>query len=57
MLGGTVIIHHWQLSRQIVDKITIPVFFAVGLTATNVQEAIKTVRLYGVDVCSGVRTD
>ncbi len=32
-------------------------FLAGGLKAENVQRAIETVQPYGVDVCSGVRTD
>ncbi len=47
MLGGTGKTHNWELSREIVGKVSIPVFLAGGLTATNVQEAIKTVRPYG----------
>jgi phosphoribosylanthranilate isomerase len=34
-----------------------PVFLAGGLTPENVGEAIARVRPFGVDVCSGVRTD
>jgi phosphoribosylanthranilate isomerase len=33
------------------------VFLAGGLTPANVGEAIATVRPFGVDLCSGVRTD
>jgi len=35
----------------------VPVFLAGGLKADNVAEAVETVRLFGLDVCSGVRTD
>ncbi|MEI7526779.1 MAG: hypothetical protein WCJ95_20690 [Mariniphaga sp.] len=34
-----------------------PVFLAGGLNAENVREAIEIVQPFGVDVCSGVRTD
>jgi phosphoribosylanthranilate isomerase len=56
-LGGTGRTHNWQLSRQIREKISKPVFLAGGLHQGNVREAIETVQPFGVDLCSGVRTD
>ncbi len=56
-LGGTGRTHDWAVSREIVDRLDTPVFLAGGLDPTNVGEAIRTVRPFGVDVCSGVRTD
>jgi phosphoribosylanthranilate isomerase len=56
-LGGTGRTHDWSVSRRIVDRVGLPVFLAGGLHAGNVAEAVRTVRPYGVDVCSGVRTD
>jgi phosphoribosylanthranilate isomerase len=56
-LGGTGRTHDWRLSRIIREMIDIPLFLAGGLRADNVQEAIRTVEPFGVDVCSGVRTD
>jgi phosphoribosylanthranilate isomerase len=56
-LGGTGKTHNWQLSRQIREKISKPVFLAGGLHQGNVREAIETVQPFGVDLCSGVRTD
>lgn len=55
-LGGTGRTHNWQLSRRIVDRSRVPVFLAGGLNPSNVREAIETVRPFGIDVCSGVRT-
>ncbi len=55
-LGGTGRTHNWALSRTIVDAVYIPVFLAGGLNDKNVREAISTVRPYGIDLCSGVRT-
>ena len=56
-LGGTGRTHNWELSRKIVDGVTIPVYLAGGLNPANVKEAIETVHPFGVDICSGLRTD
>lgn len=50
--GGTGLPADWTLAAE-VAKAT-PVLLAGGLTPENVQEAIRTVRPYGVDVSSGV---
>jgi phosphoribosylanthranilate isomerase len=55
-LGGTGRTHDWTLSAEIAAKSPIPVFLAGGLTAENVGEAIRAVRPFGVDLCTGVRT-
>lgn len=56
-LGGTGRVHDWSISKLICEKINIPVFLAGGLNPGNIAEAISTVRPYGVDVCSGLRTN
>lgn len=56
-LGGTGRTHDWNLSRQIRESVSVPVFLAGGLTPDNVASAIDEVAPFGVDVCSGVRTD
>ncbi len=56
-LGGTGRTHDWRLSRTIVETCGKPVFLAGGLNAENVREAIDTVQPFGLDLCSGVRTD
>jgi phosphoribosylanthranilate isomerase len=35
----------------------VPVYLAGGLHAGNVAEALRVVGPFGLDVCSGVRTD
>jgi len=55
--GGTGRIHDWGLSRRICDEIQIPLYLAGGLNSTNVAEAIRIVKPYGIDLCSGVRTN
>lgn len=54
-LGGTGRRHNWDLSKEIVDTLSIPVFLAGGLRSENVREAIEKVGSYGLDLCSGVR--
>ena len=56
-LGGTGNTHDWELSKLIRSAIDIPLFLAGGLNASNVKEAIETVQPFGVDLCSGVRTN
>lgn len=56
-LGGTGRVHNWEISRQIREVVNIPIFLAGGLNAENVRQAIETVQPFGVDLCSGVRTN
>lgn len=56
-LGGTGLVHDWSVSREIVEKTTVPVYLAGGIKAENVREAIEKVQPYGIDLCTGVRTD
>lgn len=55
--GGTGRTHDWSLSAQIVQQSSVPVFLAGGLHAGNVGEAIRCVRPFGLDLCTGVRTN
>ena len=56
-LGGTGNVHNWEISRDIVKSVDKPVFLAGGLHAVNIREAIQKVQPFGVDICSGVRTE
>lgn len=56
-LGGTGRTHDWEASRKLRERASIPVFLAGGLHAGNVRDAIAAVGPFGVDVCSGLRTD
>lgn len=56
-LGGTGRVHDWAISREVVDAVDVPVYLAGGLNGSNVASAVASVRPFGVDVCSGVRTD
>lgn len=56
-LGGTGRTHDWALSRRIREHASAPVFLAGGLRASNVALAIREVEPFGIDLCTGVRTD
>jgi phosphoribosylanthranilate isomerase len=56
-LGGTGRTHNWGISKKIVNALKIPVYLAGGLNSENVKEAVEFVKPYGVDICSGVRTN
>ena len=56
-LGGTGRVHDWSISTRIVKSVPCPVYLAGGLRPDNVAEAIGRVRPFGVDVCSGLRTN
>ena len=56
-LGGTGRIHNWEFSKRIREEVNVPVYLAGGLNSENVRNAIETVQPFGVDLCSGVRTN
>lgn len=56
-LGGTGRVHNWSLSRKIVEQAGVPVFLAGGLRPDNVRAAVDAVQPWGLDLCSGVRTE
>ncbi|MEZ4319651.1 MAG: phosphoribosylanthranilate isomerase [Myxococcota bacterium] len=56
-LGGTGRTHDWDVSARIVRESAVPVWLAGGLNASNVGEAIAHVKPFGVDLCTGVRTN
>lgn len=55
-LGGTGRVHNWAISRQIREQSPVPIFLAGGLRPDNVRQAIDAVEPFGLDLCSGVRT-
>jgi phosphoribosylanthranilate isomerase len=56
-LGGTGRTHDWTISRRIRDTCGKPLFLAGGLRPDNVADAVAEVQPFGLDLCSGVRTD
>ena len=55
-LGGTGRRHDWALSREIRERIDVPLWLAGGLNPDNARTAIETVQPFALDVCSGLRT-
>lgn len=51
--GGTGVTFDWSICQKVQDA-GLPVIIAGGLTPTNIQEAVMSVRPWGVDVSSGV---
>lgn len=56
-LGGTGRVHDWRVSRQIREQCGVPLYLAGGLRPENVQRAIREVEPFGLDLCTGVRTE
>ena len=48
-VGASGNVHDWNVSKAIVDSVSIPVVLAGGLSPENVQEAISKVKPWGVD--------
>lgn len=57
MFGGTGKVHDWKLSKRIKRVIhSKPLILAGGLHPENVQESIRMVKPYAVDVSTGVES-
>ncbi len=56
-LGGTGRTHEWTISRAIREQCGVPMFLAGGLRPENVRDAIDKVHPFGLDLCSGVRSE
>ena len=54
-VGGTGLTHSLDVDKMLVDTLNKPVFIAGGLNPSNVAEAIRYCKPYGVDVNSGCR--
>jgi phosphoribosylanthranilate isomerase len=48
-IGASGMVHDWNISRQLVQQVDIPVILAGGLSPDNVAEAIRVVRPWAVD--------
>ena len=56
-LGGTGRTHNWEISNKMRKILDIPIFLAGGINPENITQAINQVHPFGIDLCSGVRTD
>jgi len=56
-LGGTGRAHDWRVSSEFVRRTKKPVFLAGGLNSNNVRDALNKVAPFGLDLCSGVRSN
>ncbi len=56
-LGGTGRPHDWSVSRAVIAAVQIPVFLAGGIQPSNVTQAIDEAKPWGIDLCSGVRSN
>ncbi len=54
-VGGTGLTHNLDTDKMLVDTLNKPVFIAGGLNPSNVAEAVRYCKPYGVDVNSGCR--
>jgi phosphoribosylanthranilate isomerase len=52
--GGTGLLSHWGYARFLTERLRTRTILAGGLNPKNVQDAINSVRPWGVDVSSGV---
>ena len=53
--GGTGKTHDWNISRHIVETCQKPVWLAGGIRLGNVEDAMRGVHPYGIDVETGVQ--
>ncbi len=56
-VGGTGLVHDWQISAKLVEKYSIPIMLAGGLNSSNVKNAIKIVKPFGVDANSSLKNE
>jgi phosphoribosylanthranilate isomerase len=52
--GGTGKVADWDVAKELIGSVDIPVFLAGGINPDNVRIAIRKVEPFGVDLASGV---
>ncbi len=56
-IGGTGLVHNWEVSAGLAHRSPLPVILAGGLNPENVTAAIEAVRPWAVNVNSGVERE
>ena len=56
-VGGTGIVHDWNVDKKLIQRLNKPTFIAGGLNPNNVADVIKIANPAGVDVNSGCKKD
>jgi len=57
MAGGTGVVADWNMIRGVKEQLAKPFFLAGGLNTGNLEEAMRAVEPYGIDLSSGIETD
>jgi len=57
LYGGTGKVSDWNAAAAIVKSSPVPVFLAGGVNIDNAEQAIRTVRPYGLDLASGLERE
>ena len=57
MAGGTGVVADWDMIRDVKAQLTKPFFLAGGLNAGNIEEAVRAVGPFGIDLSSGIETE
>lgn len=55
--GGTGVVADWKMIRAVQGQLTKPFFLAGGLNAGNLEEAVRAVAPFGIDLSSGIETE
>ena len=53
-MGGTGNTVNWSRAADLVRSLTLPVFLSGGINPGNVANALRLVKPFGIDLCSGV---
>ena len=55
--GGTGTTVDWRSAAELVKNLDAPVFLSGGINPGNIEQALREVKPYGADLCSGVEAE